>query len=621
MRGPKESTVSNDAIGQSADQAPRARTAGMSIQKKLPLLIGGLLLGVMAIFTAASYQGVKDAALTVGRQRLVSLTDQLAKLYEQSLKDFGKAMHVIATDSSIHQFVASGGVRSRAEAMAVLQKAGPRPENTMRSEVLDLDHRPLLSIPDGGQERHEELSAEFERAATGPDFAATGRFRLLNDTLVVPSVAAVLDGNRPIGYLVRWRRISASPQAREQLSKLLGANAGLYVGNDRGDVWTDLAAAAPKPPIDVHMAPGATREYTRPGGSPVIATSEAVPGAPWVALVEFSRDAIMAPADRFLQRAIAIGVVVLILGALGTWWLSRSITQPLGQLTHAATALAAGDYTAALDVGPSRGDEFGRLSDAFNTMVQRVAEAQQGLEQRVQERTAELQDRNEELETFAHSISHDLRAPLRAMHGFSRALLEDCGPQLDVTGQDYAQRVVGAANRMDLLIQDLLAYSRVSRAEMDLVPVDLEEVTSDALGQLEADLDVSMATVSVASPLPTVVGHKATLVQAVVNLVGNGLKFVPKGQTPAIQLRAEQRNGVTRLWVEDNGIGIDAAHHDRVFGIFQRLHQSEDYPGTGIGLAIVRKSVERMGGRVGVESTSGNGSRFWIELRRAGGTT
>jgi signal transduction histidine kinase len=125
--------------------------------------------------------------------------------------------------------------------------------------------------------------------------------------------------------------------------------------------------------------------------------------------------------------------------------------------------------------------------------------------------------------------------------------------------------------------------------------------------------------VSIAGDMPAVMAHRVALVQSMANLLANGLKFVPKGSAPEIRVRAVRENGKTRVWVEDNGIGIDPAHHDRVFGVFERLHQSEHYPGTGIGLAIVRKSVERMGGRVGVVSSPGQGAKFWIELVTAGG--
>jgi signal transduction histidine kinase len=423
-----------------------------------------------------------------------------------------------------------------------------------------------------------------------------------------------------VGYVVRWRRIgTASKETLAQLSTLLGGNAQLYFGNDRGDVWTNASTTVPKPPASAPTKAGQVVEYTRPGGPPVFATMHGMTNVPWQVLIEFSKQGVMAPAEAFLRRALLIGVVVLLVGTLIVWVVSRSITRPLTDLTAAASALAAGNYSTV--VQSDRTDELGELSRAFNAMTRRVEESQEGLERKVRDRTEQLRERNEELETFGHSISHDLRAPLRAMHGFSQALLEDCGPQLDDVGKDYAQRVVAGARRMDALIQDLLAYSRVSRSELDVASVNLREVVHEALAQVEGDVAASGGAVSVASDLPAVHAHRVALVQSVANLLANGLKFVPAGRVPALRVRAERANGVTRLWVEDNGIGIDAAHHDRVFGVFERLHQNEDYPGTGIGLAIVRKSVERMGGRVGVVSAMGEGSRFWIELKSEEGVS
>lgn len=339
------------------------RGRGLSIQQKLPLLIGGLLLTMMVAYTWLSYRAVKDGALEVGRQRLVSLTDQLGKLYEQSAKEFGKSTRTMAADSNVVAVLKTGSLRARDDAMAMLAKAGPRPENTIRTELLDANRTPVLTLPRGGTERHEELEPDLRRAATGPDFAAVGRLRLLNDTLVVPAIAAVLEGNKPIGYLVRWRRMSGSAQGREQLSKLVGANAGLYLGNDRGDLWTDLVGVAAKPPVDIHVTPGQIKQYKRPGHGDVVAASMAVPGTPWMVLVEFSRDAVLAPADQSLRRALIVGFVVLVAGALAAWILSRSITTPLSELTTAAAALAAGDFKHQIRSG--RSDELGQLSNAI----------------------------------------------------------------------------------------------------------------------------------------------------------------------------------------------------------------------------------------------------------------
>lgn len=239
------------------------------------------------------------------------------------------------------------------------------------------------------------------------------------------------------------------------------------------------------------------------------------------------------------------------------------------------------------------------------------------LEARVAERTAQLRASNAELESFSYSVSHDLRAPLRAMQGFANALLEDYADRLDAAGQDYARRIATAAGRMDTLIQELLAYSRLGRTRITLGPVSLAAVVETAVAQCEAELDRTQAHLEVVAPLPEVIGHRSTLVQVVLNLLTNALKFVAPGVMPRVRVWAEPRGERVRLWVEDNGIGIAPEHQGQIFRVFERLHGIESYPGTGIGLAIVRRGVERMGGRTGVLSALGAGSRFWVELPRA----
>ncbi|MGC8837587.1 MAG: GAF domain-containing sensor histidine kinase, partial [Anaerolineae bacterium] len=258
--------------------------------------------------------------------------------------------------------------------------------------------------------------------------------------------------------------------------------------------------------------------------------------------------------------------------------------------------------------------EAARLNRALTNLLEDL----QAANRKLASTTRQLEAANQELEAFAYSVSHDLRAPLRAMEGFAQALLEDYAADLDPTARDYARRIVAAAEKMNLLINDLLAYSRLGRQEMRLSSVPLDRVVETVLEELAPTVQEREAQVVVERPLPEVEGHETTLVQVLANLVDNALKFVAPGVRPQVRIWAEARDEAVRLWVEDNGIGIAPEHQGRIFHIFERLHGWEAYPGTGVGLAIVRRGVERMGGHVGVESEIGKGSRFWVELRKGG---
>jgi signal transduction histidine kinase len=223
----------------------------------------------------------------------------------------------------------------------------------------------------------------------------------------------------------------------------------------------------------------------------------------------------------------------------------------------------------------------------------------------------------QELEAFTYTVAHDLRGPLRAMGGLSDLLLEDCSALLDEEHKDYLRRIKDASARMDLLIRDLLAYSRLCRGEVKREPVDLSAVIEVVLEEMSSELAESGAKVEVEGPLPRVLGQTALLGQVLSNLIANAAKFVARGVEPKIRISAASREGWVRLQVEDNGIGIAAEHYGRVFRIFERLHPQDAYPGTGVGLAIVQRAIDRMSGRVGVESRVGEGSRFWIELPEA----
>ncbi len=236
------------------------------------------------------------------------------------------------------------------------------------------------------------------------------------------------------------------------------------------------------------------------------------------------------------------------------------------------------------------------------------------LEQKIQERTARLREMVSELEHFSYALIHDMRAPLRSMQSFAGLIEEENGERLPEPSREYLRRIKVAANRMDQLIRDSFNYSRTVRAMVPRQPVDLSKLLVELL-ETYPNLKPHQARIEIQNPLPVVWGSEAALTQCFSNLLGNAVKFVAPGTKPRVRVWAEGERGRVRVWVEDNGVGIPIQAQSRLFRMFQRHHPQ--YEGTGVGLAIVRKLIDRMGGRVGVESGENRGSRFWIELATA----
>jgi signal transduction histidine kinase len=257
-----------------------------------------------------------------------------------------------------------------------------------------------------------------------------------------------------------------------------------------------------------------------------------------------------------------------------------------------------------------------QAEEALQRAQAQLADHAGQLEGLVAERTAELTAMNKQLEAFVYSIAHDLRAPLRSMQGFSTMLMENAGTGLSERSRDFANRINKSSQFMDALLSDLLDFSRVSQQRVERRSVNLGSVIGSVLSRLQKEIQEKNARVESVGPWPGVLAHEPTLAQILFNLANNALKFVEPRVSPVLRLRAEERAEFIRIWVEDNGLGIAPEYQNQIFRVFSRLH-GEKYPGTGIGLAIVQKGVERMGGRVGVESTLGQGSRFWFELQPA----
>jgi PAS domain S-box-containing protein len=239
------------------------------------------------------------------------------------------------------------------------------------------------------------------------------------------------------------------------------------------------------------------------------------------------------------------------------------------------------------------------------------------LENTVSERTAQLRETIQELEAFSYSLSHDMRAPLRAMKGFSQILQAEYAETLGAEGNALLQRIASAAGRLDQLIQDVLTYSRIVRERIRLEPVDLEILIHQLIDENPL-LQSPRALITIQSPLHRVLGHEAYLTQVLSNLIYNSVKFVAPGQQPRIHIWTEEAGDAIQLAVQDNGIGIPLEAQPRLFRMFERFHTDQAYEGTGIGLTIVRKAVERMGGRITLQSEENKGTTFFVRLQKPG---
>src|SRR3989442_6314260 len=433
-----------------------------------------------------------------------------------------------------------------------------------------------------------------------------------HDTTLYTAVAAASgDVERTGGIVQQVSRLNLSERTRSTLTGLAGGDVTLLLGNAVGDPWTDCATIVPAPRASVLTSRRPVR-YER--GETKRAAAAPVPGAPWMVVAELPNRRILAPARAYLTTMAPIALAIVLVGALVAWWGSRRLTLPLAEVTHAAETIAAGKLEPRVPV--RRDDELGRLARSFNTMAEQVSRSHHHLEAQVAQRTPALERTNAELETVSYSVSHDLRAPLRAIHGFARILLEDHGPALD----PEAKRVLGVIDqntkRMGQLIDDLLAFSRLGRKEVDSARVDMAELVRSVADETRRSAGGRPLEITV-GPLPPARGDRDMLRQAVTNLLDNAAKFTRRRTPGRIDVGHNTNGSETVYFVKDNGAGFDQQYAGKLFGVFQRLHRADEFEGTGVGLAIVQRIVLRHGGRVWADGRPDAGATFFFTLRGA----
>jgi signal transduction histidine kinase len=399
--------------------------------------------------------------------------------------------------------------------------------------------------------------------------------------------------------------------------------------NDPSRTMQPLPTKGLNPILDRRMEEGfegavvTTASY----GVKILALSRNMKTTGWAVIASVPASEIFAPVAALKRQIYLAALLISLLIALVLRFALVRQLAPLEQAGAAMRRMTEGEAPLA-PLPVIRNDEIGRLLGNFNRLAAERMRLEESLRKEIIERKraeaevaalneqleVRIAERTRELETFNYSVSHDLKAPLRGIEGYSRLLLEEYADKFDEQGRQFLRNVRDATRQMNRLLNDLAAYSRLERRELHAEPVDLQGLVQALLIGHAEEIKARGAAVNVTVPVAIVGADRDGLATALRNLLENALKFTRDMPNPKIEIGGRDTGDSCILWVRDNGIGFDMKFHDKIFAIFQRLHRSEDYPGTGVGLAIVKKTMERMGGRVWAESEPGKGATFYLEI-------
>ena len=351
--------------------------------------------------------------------------------------------------------------------------------------------------------------------------------------------------------------------------------------------------------------------YSSYRGKVVYGTYQFVNQHKWIAVSEMERNEVFYPFYKQLVNMSIIILIVLTLGILTMLQISSRIEQPILHLLRGAYRVQDGEYEYKIDYKGIKSAplELVQLCEAFNQMSLNIHKKEDELKQQAEE----LAQSNAELEQFAYVASHDLQEPLRMVASYVQLLAKRYQGKLDADADDFIHYAVDGAHRMQNLINDLLAFSRVGTAGKEHKSIDCQIVLQHVLANLKHAIQESAATIT-HDPMPKIIGDATQMAQLLQNLIGNGIKFRNADKTPLIHIGVEHQKNEWIFSVRDNGIGFDSQYKDKIFLIFQRLHNKTKYPGTGIGLSICKKIVERHGGKIWVESVLGSSTTFFFKL-------
>jgi len=589
----------------------RFSSSSLSIRQRLTLLICGLLLASIIVYGYANYYSLREATLIIGKERLRTINQQVNTSFSKSAQSVITNSNGLAAKSSVTRFLKSGDKASREETLAILDKLH-RDSTWVLVELLDANKNPVLrsnkSTIDIKISRTQALSVKKE----ADDVGRLGKMFRQNSAVYYPVISPVTEKKQIIGYLVSWQSLLIGQKAIVQFSQLIGMASTVYAGNADGSLWTDLVRPLPHAPFPIEKN-GELVEYKDIEKGDMMAMAQAIPGTNWVLVIAFSEKSVLTGLTSFANWIIIAGLILTAAGIFAAWFMSRSITKPLNMLTEATTAISHGNYSSYLIGDVYRSYELRKLADAFNLMTSEINLMHHNLENKVEERTVQLENVNKELEAFSYSVSHDLRTPLRAINGYSVMLSEDYQARLDDNGNRMLRNIITNATMMGQLIDDLLSFSKQGKKELMRTPVDMYGLVKNVVGELLQQVPEDKYKITIEA-LPPAEADQGMIKQVFTNLIGNALKYSSKKAAPEIKIGFRDDETSIVYYVRDNGAGFNMAYADKLFGVFQRLHLQEEFEGSGVGLALVKRIILKHNGEVWADAAENAGATFYFRL-------
>lgn len=617
-------------------------THGLSLEYKLPLLISGLLLVLIVGGSALAYAEVRNAAIETERERLERVTAQLAELLESSVQSREEDIREAAENPSIEAVLRGAGEADR-EAAARALDGFLEDDETLAVEVWSPDREVLLAI--GGFPSGWSV-AEMERLREAPGLPYPGGYSSLvsvgGDRLAWAMAPVERDGER-LGEVALLRRIGTAG-ATDEIQELIGAGTEIYLVNRAGGAWIALAGDERPPPVD--SLPFAPSIYERPDGPAYLADVASIPSAGFSVAAEFPMERVLAGANTVATRLAAGALLLLLVGLLGAWLVSRSITRPLKALAQASRDLASGRRSR--PVALRRRDELGELARAFELMADQVESSQDELQTRyhdARDMAATIEDANRRLESametteralaeaeaasrtkseFVATMAHELRTPMNAVIGYAELLELGLAGPLSEGQREQVERIHRSGRHLVTLIDEMLDLEKVESGvlTMHAEPVPAGEAIESALAAVGSQAErkeLSIERHPQPAPEDRFRGDAKRVRQILINLLANAIKFTPRGGTIRIGARSEATEDPsgtrTVFQVRDDGPGIPPDQADRIFEPFIQLPGSgSSEGGTGLGLTICRRLARAMDGEIWVESSEGAGATFTLAL-------